>query len=513
MSEKSENNAENKNNGANEVGNKTDKNEIFEKYDLTVGLEIHAELKTKTKMFCACVNNPDEKEPNVNTCPICLGHPGTLPVPNKEAVKSMIKIGLAVGGKIADFTEFDRKNYFYPDIPKGYQISQYKYPIVSGGNLAGVELTRIHLEEDTGTSQHDKGDFSLLNYNRAGAPLMELVTEPVIHSAQKAGEFATELQLLLRTLGVAEANMEKGEMRVEANISVALKGAEKLGTKVEVKNLNSFKSAERAIDYEMKRMIELLEKGRGDEIVQETRGFDENAGKTFSQRKKENSNDYRYFPEPDIPKFYLSQIAEFAPEILRTELPELPWEKRARYAADFGIKIEDIEIFVREKVWGDFFENVIKDLGGDKNKIALASNFIVSDLIGLSKKEKISGEDLVAKISHKSFAELISLFADKKISSRGAKDILQIIYKEGNDGSTKTSPTQIAETKGFLISNDPEALKKVVAEIVANNLSVVAEYKTGKTNLIQFLVGQGMKAMKGAGDPATIKEELEKVLV
>ncbi len=476
----------------------------MKEYELTVGLEVHAELKTQTKMFCACKNDPDEKEPNVNTCPVCMGHPGTLPTLNKEAIKSVIKVGRAIGGKIADFTEWDRKNYFYPDIPKGYQISQYKYPLVLGGELAGVKITRIHLEEDTGTSQHDKGDFSLLNYNRAGVPLMELVTEPVIKSARQAGAFAEELQLLLRTLGVAEANMEKGEMRVEANISVAPKGADKFGTKVEVKNLNSFKAAEKSIEYEMKRHIEAYEKG--ETIVQETRGFDENTGSTFSQRKKEDSHDYRYFPEPDLPKLYVSQIPEFSVEALKGEIPELPWEKRERYSKDFSIKAEDIESYVYDFALGEFFENVIKDFGGDKNKVVLASNYVTSDVVGLSRKENISIDEVVSKIPHAGFAELINLVSDKKISSRGAKDILAIMYKDGG------SPLEIAEKNGFILSNDPDALKKVIEQIVAENPTVVADYKAGKTNLIQFLVGQGMKAMKGSGDPAVIKEELEKAL-
>ena len=473
-------------------------------YELTVGLEVHAELKTQTKMFCACKNDPDEKEPNVNTCPICMGHPGTLPTLNKEAIKSVIKMGYAVGGKIADFTEFDRKNYFYPDIPTGYQISQYKYPLVSGGELHGVKLTRIHLEEDTGTSVHDRGDFSLVNYNRASVPLMELVTEPVIKSAKQAGEFAEELQLLLRTLDIAEANMEKGEMRVEANISVAPKGAEKFGTKVEVKNLNSFKSAERAIEYEMKRHIEAYE--AGETIVQETRGFDESAGKTFSQRKKEDSHDYRYFPDPDLPKLYISQIPEFSEQNLRKEIPELPWEKRSRYVKDFGIKEEDVESYINDFSLGEYFENVIKDFAGDKNKVVLASNYITSDIVGLSRKENVGIDEVVAKISHKNFASLINLVADKKVSSRGAKDILVLMYKEGGE------PLALAEKNGLILSNDPEAVKKVVAEVLAANPTVVADIKTGKTNLIQFLVGQGMKAMKGSGDPAVIKEELEKLL-
>ena len=254
-------------------------------YYPTIGLEIHAELKTKSKMFCGCLNNPEEKKPNVNICPVCTAHPGTLPVINKKAVENVVKVGLAIGANIADFTEFDRKNYFYPDIPKAYQISQYKFPIVSGGKLEGVDITRIHLEEDTATSKHDRGNYSLVDFNRAGVPLMELVTEPVIHSIKQAGDFGRELQLLLKYLGVSGANMEKGEMRVELNISIS-DDANKLGTKVEVKNINSFRAMERAAEYEIKRMSKLLDEGKGDEIVQETRGWDENKQITFSQDRK-----------------------------------------------------------------------------------------------------------------------------------------------------------------------------------------------------------------------------------
>ena len=274
------------------------------KYKPTIGLEIHAELKTRTKMFCDSINDPEEKTPNVNICPVCMAHPGTLPVINKQAVKHVLKVGLSVGGTLADFTEFDRKNYFYPDIPKGYQISQYKYPLVLGGELNGVKLTRIHLEEDTARSSHlpaarlqdlrgqasataaqagDKTGYSLVDFNRAGIPLMELVTEPVVKSAEEASAFARELQLLLRILGASDANMEKGEMRVEANISVST--TEKLGTKVEVKNLNSFRTVERAIAYEIERQSKALE--RGEKVIQETRGWDEGKQSTFSQRLKE----------------------------------------------------------------------------------------------------------------------------------------------------------------------------------------------------------------------------------
>ena len=297
-------------------------------YIPTIGLEIHAELKTKTKMFCSCKNDPDEKKPNYNICPICMGHPGTLPVINKEAVKHILKVGVAIGGRIAEETEFDRKNYFYPDIPKGYQISQYKYPLVTGGQINGISITRIHLEEDTASSVHTKGDYSLVDFNRAGVPLLELVTEPTIHSASDASKFGEELQLLLQYLGVSEANMEKGEMRLEANVSVAKKDSEKLGTKVEVKNLNSFKSAEKAILYEVKRHINIIE--NGGKVDQETRGWDESKQETFSQRSKENSNDYRYFPEPDLPKLIISSIPDFSINALKGQIKETPKDRRVR---------------------------------------------------------------------------------------------------------------------------------------------------------------------------------------
>jgi len=354
------------------------------KYYPTIGLEIHAELKTQIKMFCSCLNNPDEENPNVNICPVCMAHPGTLPVANKKAIENVIKVGLALGGSIADFSEFDRKNYFYPDIPKGYQISQFKYPIVSGGHLADFDVTRVHLEEDTANNKHDRGDFSLIDFNRAGVPLMELVTEPKTFddsdevAAKSASNFAKELQLILWYLGVSDANMEKGEMRVEANISVS-EDINKLGTKVEVKNLNSFKSVEKAIKYELDRMVELLEKGKGDEIVQETRGWDENKQGTYSQRKKESSHDYRYFPEPDLPKMKLHEAFDL--DKMKGELPELPVAKRARYQNDFGVKDEDIEVYINDIELGIYFTKIAEILS-DKEKIKIASNFIISDYIG-----------------------------------------------------------------------------------------------------------------------------------
>lgn len=466
-------------------------------YYTTIGLEIHAELNTNSKMFCGCVNNPDEENPNTNICPVCMAHPGTLPVINKKAVESVIRVGLALGANIADFTEFDRKNYFYPDIPKAYQISQYKYPIVSGGSLSGVDITRIHLEEDTANNKHDRGDFSLVDFNRAGVPLMELVTEPVIHSAKQAGDFGRELQLLLRYLGVSEANMEKGQMRVELNISIS-DDPQKLGTKCEVKNINSFKAVERAAEYEIARMSKLLDEGRGGEIVQETRGWDESKQSTFSQRSKENANDYRYFPDPDLPKLYLSKA--FNIEKLRSELPELPVAKRARYANDFGIKAEDIESYLTDINLGIWFEEIAKILN-DKEKIKTASNYITSDYLGLKKTNK---EVRLPKVNN--FAELIEMVTSGQISSRAAKDILAMIVI--NDAS----PLAIATEKDLIQKNDEGALKEMVQKAIDANPAVVATYKSGKENALMSLVGQVMKESKGSANPALVQKLLKEII-
>lgn len=469
----------------------------MKQYYTTIGLEIHAELNTKSKMFCGCLNNPDEKTPNVNICPVCMAHPGTLPVINKKAVESVIKVGLALGANIADFTEFDRKNYFYPDIPKGYQISQYKFPIVTGGKLKGVDITRVHLEEDTATSKHDRGDYSLVDFNRAGVPLMELVTEPVIHSAKQAGDFGRELQLLFKYLGVSEANMEKGEMRVELNISIS-ENKNVFGTKVEVKNINSFRAMERAAEYETKRITKLLEVDKNDEIVQETRGWDENKGITFSQRKKENANDYRYFPDPDLPKLFLGKVFDI--EKMRSELPENPEQKRNRYRNDYGIKDEDIESYVTDQELGGWFEEVANTLK-DQNKIKTASNYITSDYLGL---KKINPEIKIP--SPDSYIELIEMVSEGKVSSRGAKDILAMIVIKDE------SPKKIAEEKGLIQNHDEGALKEIVQKIIDANPTIIATYKGGKENALMSLVGQIMKETKGSANPSLVQKILKELL-
>lgn len=484
-------------------------------YKPTIGLEIHAELKTKTKMFCSCKNDADEKMPNINVCPVCMGHPGTLPVINKEAVKNVLKVGLSIGAKLADFTEFDRKNYFYPDIPKGYQVSQYKHPLVSGGELLGVKITRIHLEEDTAKSSHETRDTkheenrdsnlvtldsSLLDFNRAGVPLMELVTEPVIHSSAEVVKFGEELQLLLQYLGVAEANMEKGEMRLEVNISVQRSDLEKspkgltLGTKVEIKNLNSFRSAERAIEYEISRQVEILKEGG--KIVQETRGWDDKKQVTFSQRSKEDSHDYRYFPDPDLPKLRLSEIKELGVDVLKSELKETPREKRERFSREYHIKESDINFYITNIELGDLFEETTALL--DKSDLQLLSNYIVSDIASLN-----SG---TSKVKPEPVAAVIKMIISKDLSSRGAKDVLKMMLESGDD------PKIIAEREGLFQKSNEDDLIKIVNKIVSENETAVAEYKKGKLSALQFLIGQGMKETKGSANPNVLKDLFLKVI-
>lgn len=464
-------------------------------YTPTIGLEIHVELQTRTKMFCNSRNDSVETRPNYNLCPICLGHPGTLPTINREAVKQVLKIGLAVGGKIADIAVFERKNYFYPDIPKGYQISQYAQPLICGGKLAGVSIKRIHLEEDTARISHTDGEGSLIDFNRAGVPLMELVTEPVIRGAAAAVSFGKALQLLLRYLNVSDADMEKGQMRVEANISMG--GEKEMGTKVEIKNLNSFHSVERAIEFEIDRQLTLLKKNEA--VLQETRGWDEEKERTFSQRFKEESHDYRYLPDPDLPELHPGEISEFSPDALRRELPELPWEKRERYVKNFKLKESDIDVLVNNMSLAQFFEKVLTTpLRADPQ---LAANYVTSDLVGLLKQ---TAGATIPTPAH--FAELIDLISKEKISSRGAKDILSELIVHDQ------SPKKIAGDRRLYQESDEETLARVAAEVINANPEVAAEYRAGKTASLQFLIGQGMKLSEGRANPKSLKNALEKCL-
>jgi len=413
----------------------------------------------------------------------------------------MLRTGAAIGGTLADFSEFDRKSYFYPDIPKGYQISQYEYPLVEGGELAGVAVTRVHLEEDTARSTHASGK-SLIDFNRAGIPLLELVTEPVIRDAETAGKFARELQLLLRTLGASEANLEKGEMRIEANISVSKPDAKSefpevrlLGTKVEVKNLNSFRSLERAIAFETERQIALIKSGG--RVVQETRGWDESKQQTFHQRLKEGSADYRYFPEPDLPKLYISEIPEFAPEALRASLPELPWERRARYAQAYALKESDIAYLCATPERSNFFDAVAQTVAGASELVSLAMNYIVSDLAGIYAK---GGVEKYEQLDPAAFSKLIRLVRAGDLSSRGAKDTLVVLVERGGD------PETIAKEQGLIQVHDTAVLTEAIRVVIKEEAKAVEEYKAGKEAALQYLIGKSMKSTKGAGNPGMLKE-------
>jgi aspartyl-tRNA(Asn)/glutamyl-tRNA(Gln) amidotransferase subunit B len=463
-------------------------------YVPTIGLEIHAELKTATKMFCRSKNDADEVRPNRNVCPVCMAHPGTLPVINREAVRSVLRVGLALGSRLADYTEFDRKNYFYPDLPKGYQISQFKYPLVSGGALNGVPLTRIHLEEDTASSIHDELGETLVDYNRAGIPLMELVTEPSMHSASEASSFARELQILLRYLRISDANMEKGQMRVEANVSVAREGEISKGY-VEIKNLNSFKAMESAVEYEIERQTRLVESGA--RIEKQTLGWDDSRGVTFPQRSKEVAADYRYFPDPDLPGLRLTDLSELSIDTLTRTLPELPWERRERYLK-LGIQKPDADRYVVDTVLGDFMDAVSALLPGQQ--VALASNYIANDLVSIRSTSirDTNFEDRIS-ISPAHFAKLISMTAQNLISSRGAKIVLEHVFLEDAD------PEVIARSRALIQVNDKDSLRTTIVEMLSAEVVAVGDLRAGKDASLKYLIGQGMRMTKGAANPEVLK--------
>lgn len=469
-------------------------------YLTTIGLEVHAELHTNSKMWCGCKNDPTSPLPNQNICEVCMAHPGTLPVPNKDAIKKVITVGCAVGANIADFTEFDRKNYFYPDIPKGYQLSQYKLPIVTGGKINGVDITRIHLEEDTAKSSHDNG-ITLVDYNRAGVPLMELVTEPVLHSAEDSVAFARELQRILRYTRASGANMELGQMRIEANISVS-SDPNKFGTKVEVKNINSFAAVEGAIKFEVARHIDLIESGGA--VVQETRGWDETKQETFSQRKKENAHDYRYFPDPDLPKLYLSKLFN-TDEIKKSLEGKLPNDYR-EYFKSFNLKEDTVETLIEFKDLGDIIKSANFEIGKDDNLVQLSANYLLSDVVGILKKENKNIESKNLPTSE-SIKKLVQMVSNGELSSRGAKDLLPFIMN-GENIDIKS----VALEKGFIQKNDPELLKSIVREVINENPNQVTEYKSGKESMFMYFVGQCMKKSKGAGNPTIFQELLKEDL-
>lgn len=483
-------------------------------YEAVIGLEIHAQLKTDTKLFCDSRNDPDERHPNINVCPVCMGHPGTLPVANKKAVEAVVKVGLALGSTIARFSKFDRKNYFYPDLPKGYQISQYDMPLCEKGVMRvgakDIGITRVHLEEDTGRLVHGEGGASLVDFNRAGVPLMELVTEPDIRTAEEASEFAKKLQMLFQYLGVSDANMEKGQMRCEVNISMR-KAGEQFGTKVEIKNLNSFGVVKDAIAYEIQRQTALLE--HSEKVVQETRGWDEHKKATVSQRMKESAHDYRYFPEPDLPVLKigahegLSKDDMIDVDAIRASLPELPDQKLARFQEEFGLSERDAAVLVSQKASAAFFEHAVSELlewcaevtgkasgEAEKEKLAkLAANYCNTDLRRLINETGTPfGEMLVTA---ENFAELMFHTHQGTISSTIAKAVLDEMFRTGKD------PSNIIEEKGLAQKQDASELETMARAIIAVNEKAVADYKSGNQNALQFLFGKLMAETKGKADP------------
>ena len=478
-------------------------------YEAVIGLECHVELSTETKMFCGC-RNEFGAPPNTNVCPVCLGHPGSLPVPNREAIRRIITIGLALGSEIAPHSLFHRKNYFYPDMPKNYQISQYDLPICVGGYLdvelpdgtaSRVGITRVHMEEDTGKTTHvsssgriHEADAALVDFNRAGVPLVECVSEPDIRSPEEAGAYLRELRATLESLDVSDVRMEEGSLRCDANISMRPAGTTELGTKVEIKNMNSVRSLERALTYESSRQTKALE--AGEQIVQETRHWNEDAGATASMRSKEEAFDYRYFPEPDIPA--MEPEAAWVEEI-RAALPELPRARRERYGRELGLKSEVARVLVADRVGSALFEETVA-LGAEPTA---AAHWITQDLAGLANKQ---GSEAAAKVTPRHLADLVASIADGTIGGPGAKQALEEAFETGDDIEA------IVERRGLRQLSDAGELGAIVDEVLAENPDAVTKFRSGNEGVVGFLMGQVMKVSKGSANPKLARELLRERL-
>ncbi len=475
------------------------------KYQIVIGLEVHAQLKTNSKLFCSC-STKFGAEPNANTCPVCMGYPGVLPVLNAQAVEYAIKAGLALGCEIDLNSKFDRKQYFYPDLPKGYQISQFDKPICNHGKLnignKDVRILRIHMEEDAGKLVHSGAerlhgsDYSLVDLNRASTPLIEIVSEPDIRSADEAVAYVKELRKILLYIGVCDGNMQEGSLRCDINISLNKPGAEKFGTRAEIKNVNSFRSISRAIEYEYKRQSEILD--QGGTVVQETRLFDENTGKTHSMRSKEEAHDYRYFPEPDLlPVILIQKQIDDA----KASLPELPQQKRNRYIAEFQLHEDTATTLTEEVDSVMFFEETIS-LGASAVKVA---NWIVGSVAAYLNENKLSVRD--TKLTPKLLAEMISLIDQGLISDNIAKnDIINELLVNG------TPVQKLIDDKGLAQITDTGALEAVIREVIAANPKQVEQYKSGNTKIQGFFVGQVMKLTQGKAAPALVNDMLAKLL-
>ncbi len=474
-------------------------------YEGVVGLEVHAELVTKSKMFCGCaVVMSDGEPPNSHVCPICTGMPGMLPVINRRAVEMTIMTGLALNCTIEEFNIFARKNYFYPDLPKGYQISQYDFPLCRDGWLEiatsqgkrRIRIRRVHLEEDTGKNIH-QGNVSLIDFNRSGVPLMEIVSEPDLHTAEEVKAYGEKLRAILRYLGVNTGDMEKGVIRFEPNISIRLVGASEFGTRTELKNLNSFRALERGTAYELVRQAKVLDDGG--KVVQETRGWDENRGVTVPQRSKEQAEDYRYFPEPDLPPLIVERAWV---EAIRAQLPELPDAKYGRLVDEFGLSAEDASVLVADRLVADYFEATLQHTGGQNPKVVC--NWLTGELFRYLNESQLSIEQV--KVTPAQLAELITLVEAGTINLNTGKRVFAEMLNSGE------SAKAIVEAQGLAQISDTNAIEAIVTKILAANSAEVEKYLGGKATVLGFLVGQVMRESRGKANPNAVQEILKRQL-
>jgi aspartyl-tRNA(Asn)/glutamyl-tRNA(Gln) amidotransferase subunit B len=485
--------------------------QLVEKYEPVIGLEVHVQLATLSKIFSAA-SATFGAEPNSHTDPVTLALPGTLPVLNHAVVEMAVRFGLAVGGHIRPRCRFARKHYFYPDLPKGFQISQFDEPIVEGGHITfrlngerrSVRLTRIHLEEDAGKNQHATAGKSFVDYNRAGVPLCEVVSEPEVRSADEAGEYLRAVRTLVRYLGISDGNMEEGSMRCDANVSVRLRGETKLGTKAELKNINSFKNVKEAVEHEIKRQIHLLE--RGERVLQETRLWDATRGMSASMRSKEQAHDYRYFPEPDLPPLVIS--AEFL-EKARATLPELPEDRFARYTTAVGLSVQDAGVLSSEKDIADYYDAAVKAAGGGDATLQATigkkvANWLINEVLRITDARGLAASDVA--VPPAALAELITLVEKGTLSGKQAKEVFAKMWQE------RRGAADIVAAEGMAQVSDTDAIEAECRKVVDANPDVVARFKAGDAKLIGFFVGQVLKATGGKANPKSVNEWLRKLL-
>ena len=480
---------------------------VYDKYESVIGLEVHAQMKTKSKAFCSC-STAFNAPPNTNTCPVCLGHPGTLPVLNRNLVEYILRLGTATNCSIRERSIFARKNYFYPDLPKGYQISQFDQPICKHGcvEIEGkkIGITRIHMEEDAGKSIHDlSSDESLVDLNRCGVPLIEIVSEPDMRNSREAYDYLTMLKQLVVYLDICDGNMEEGSLRCDANVSVRLKGAEKFGTKCEVKNLNSFRNVADALDYEIKRQIELIESGG--EVIHQTMTFDAKSKATIPMRSKEEAHDYRYFPEPDLVTVYIDESWK---NNVRESLPELPHKKAVRFTEQYGLPAYDAGVLTQTREISEYFENICSKV--DKKSYKAVSNWVMTEVMRVLNDKKININEY--HISEENLASLINLIAEGKISNNIAKEVYAEMLNTSGRNDAKQDPVKIVTEKNLMQVTDTGEIEEIIKKIIADNPKEAERYRAGETKLLGLFVGKVMKESKGKANPKTANELVTKLL-